>query len=76
MTKNDPESTSTPSSTPMLYTLAEATAILRISRWTLHRLIQERRLHTIKIGTRRLVPPEAIRDFITKSAAEGDSGGY
>jgi excisionase family DNA binding protein len=39
-----------------LLTVAEACAELRISRWTLYRLIQTRRLATIKIGSRRLVP--------------------
>lgn len=47
-----------------LLTVDEACSQLRISRWTLYRLIHRRAIRTIKIGNRRLVPPTAIQDLI------------
>lgn len=47
-----------------LLTLDEAAARLRIGRSTLYDLIRSRRLRTVKIGARRLVPPSAIDDVI------------
>jgi excisionase family DNA binding protein len=47
-----------------LLTVPEAGQRLRVSRWTVNRLIQTRQLRTIKIGRRRLVPSEALTDFI------------
>jgi excisionase family DNA binding protein len=43
-----------------LFTIDEAAARLRVSRWTLYNLIRSGQLHTIKIGRRRLVPPAAL----------------
>jgi excisionase family DNA binding protein len=47
-----------------LLTVPEAAARLRISKWMLYNLIRSRRLRTIKIGDRRLVPVAALRDFL------------
>lgn len=57
---------------PMLYTVAEACMKLRISRWTLYRLIHSQQLLTIKIGRRRLIPAAAITAYVERSLAEGD----
>ena len=54
-----------------LLTVPEACAKLRVSRWTLNRLMQSRQLRTIKIGSRRLVPASAIRKFIDQLARDG-----
>jgi excisionase family DNA binding protein len=53
-----------------LLTVNEASAELRVSRWTVNRLIRERRLQTIKIGTRRLVPRTAVLDLVDRLASE------
>jgi excisionase family DNA binding protein len=50
---------------PVLLTITEACNLLRISRWSFYRLVQQRRLRTVKIGARRLVPPAAIADLVT-----------
>jgi excisionase family DNA binding protein len=53
-----------------LLTVAEACATLRISRWSLYRLIQAKRLESIQIGRRRLVPGPAVRHLIDELRAE------
>ena len=47
-----------------LLTVPEACAELRVSRWMLYRLVQTRRLVTIKIGSRRFVPRADLHALI------------
>ncbi|MGI8452015.1 MAG: helix-turn-helix domain-containing protein [Streptosporangiaceae bacterium] len=42
-----------------LFTIDEAAAQLRVSRWSVYNLIRSGQLHTIKIGRRR-VPLDAL----------------
>jgi excisionase family DNA binding protein len=58
-------------STPVLLTVAEASKRLRISHWSLYQLINSRRLETVKIGKRRLVPVAAIDTLIERLRSEG-----
>jgi excisionase family DNA binding protein len=51
---------------PTLLTVPEACATLRISRWMFYRLVQQRQLDTVKIGSRRLVPASAVTDLLSK----------
>lgn len=55
-----------PVATHLLLTVHEACAVLRVSRWTLYRLIQNRELDTIKIGSRRCVPVASIHALIER----------
>ena len=48
------------STSPVLLTVSEACASLRISRWTFYRLVQSGQLETVKIGSSRRVPPAAL----------------
>lgn len=48
----------------ILLTVDEAADKLRISRWTLNRLVQERQLASVTIGTRRLIPLDDIDRFV------------
>lgn len=41
-------------------TVAETADVLRVSRWMVYRLIHTRRLKTIKLGSRRLVPTTEV----------------
>src|SRR5438874_2515443 len=45
---------------PVVLTVAEACAVLRISKWTLYELIRSRKLRTVKIGARRVIPISAV----------------
>jgi excisionase family DNA binding protein len=47
-----------------LFTIDEAAARLRVSRWSLYNLIRSGQLHTIKIGRRRLVPSDALTECL------------
>lgn len=51
---------------PVVLTVAEACAVLRVSRWTLYQLINSRQLATIKIGRRRFVTQAAITAFLNR----------
>jgi excisionase family DNA binding protein len=52
------------SNPPLLLTVVEACEVLRISRWSLYRLIHNRQLATVKIGSRRLIPAVAVRELL------------
>jgi excisionase family DNA binding protein len=47
-----------------LFTIDEAAARLRVSRWSLYNLIRSGQLRTIKIGRRRLVPIDALTECL------------
>lgn len=49
---------------PDMLTVEETCQCLRISKWTLYRLIQNNKLKTVKIGSRRLIRVRAIVEFI------------
>jgi excisionase family DNA binding protein len=51
---------------PVLLTVSETCASLRISRWTFYRLIQSGQLETVKIGTSRRVPPAALDALVKR----------
>jgi excisionase family DNA binding protein len=46
----------------------EAARAVGISRATLYRLVQQKRLATVKIGSRRLVPVTALDNLLEKAA--------
>lgn len=56
---------------PVLLTVAEAVATLRVSKWTIYQLIRSRQLDTVQIGRRRLIPLTAIQDLMNRSHSEG-----
>jgi excisionase family DNA binding protein len=52
-----------------MLTIEEACQYLRISKWTLYRLIQSNSIKTIKIGKRRLVRMQSILEFVDRLEA-------
>lgn len=56
--------------TPKLLTLKEASTVLRVSRWKLFDLINKRKIDTIKIGRRRLVPADELTKLIAELREE------
>lgn len=56
--------------TPVLLTVKEASAALRISSWKLYDLINRRRIDTIKIGRRRLIPADELTKLIDELREE------
>lgn len=55
---------------PVVLTVDEACAVLKVSRWTLYRLIRSRQLLTIKIGRRRYVPRKAVYAMVERLSGE------
>jgi excisionase family DNA binding protein len=49
-----------------LMTIDEARDKLRISRWSIYRLINDRQLKTITIGSRRLIAPQDLDEFMQR----------
>jgi excisionase family DNA binding protein len=50
---------------PVMYRVEEAATALRLSRSLLYELIRSGRLRTVKVGSRRLVPVEALAECVT-----------
>ncbi|MGH3904682.1 MAG: helix-turn-helix domain-containing protein [Pseudonocardiaceae bacterium] len=57
--------------TPLLITIPEACAALRISRWSLYQLINKRRLKTVRIDRRRLIATADLTALVEELRAEG-----
>ncbi|MEV5516936.1 helix-turn-helix domain-containing protein [Streptomyces flaveolus] len=53
-----------PPAEQLLYTPEEAAKALRIGRSTVYEEIRLGRLQTVRIGRRRLVPPEYIAQYV------------
>jgi excisionase family DNA binding protein len=49
-----------------LFTIDEAAAQLRVSRWSVYNLIRSGQLRTIKIGRRRLVSLDALTECLER----------
>ena len=52
--------------TDLVLTVDEAAERLRVSRWTLYNLIRSNQLRTIKIGRRRLIPVNALDEYLAE----------
>ena len=55
---------------PVVLTVAEACTVLRISKWTLYELIRSRKLQTVKIGARRVIPMSAVHALLDRLGGE------
>lgn len=49
---------------PILYSVTETAEALRLSRSVLYELIRSGRLRTVKQGRRRLVPVDALSEYV------------
>lgn len=48
----------------LVYTVREVAEKLKISQWTVNKLIRERDLGSIQIGARRLVPATDLEEYL------------
>ena len=53
-----------------LLTIAETADTLRVSKWTLYRLLQTNQLQSVRIGSRRLIPAAVVDRFIERQTDE------
>jgi excisionase family DNA binding protein len=68
---NEEVSTTTPAhDLPLLYTLPEAAALLRISRTKLHELLAANEIESIHIGRSRKIPAIALHDYVDRLRTE------
>jgi excisionase family DNA binding protein len=54
---------------PVVYRVEEAAEALRLSRSIVYELIRSGRLRTVKVGSRRLVPVEALSEYVAELGA-------
>ncbi len=59
-----------PTTKPLVLTVNEAAAELKISKTGIYGLIRSLRLRTIKIGRSRRVPMSALTDYVNKQMSE------
>lgn len=60
-----------PHATNLLLTIPEACEQLRVSRWSVYRLLDENKLKSVRIRGRRLIPRAEVDNFISAQLAEG-----
>jgi excisionase family DNA binding protein len=69
-TTDDSLRTNDNDATPILLTVTEACVVLRVSRWSLYQLIRSRKLTTVQIGRRRLIPRDSLQALIERLRGE------
>ncbi len=60
--------TPVPAAPDPLVSIADATAIIGVSRTTIAAALADGTLRSVKVGRRRLIPAAALNDFISQSA--------
>lgn len=56
---------------PLLYDVDEAARASRLSRTRTYELIRSKRLRTVKLGCRRLVPLSALTEYVASLPEAG-----
>jgi excisionase family DNA binding protein len=69
-TREEVNATTTAHDTPLLYTLPEAAALLRISRTKLYELLTANEIESVHIGRSRKIPATALHDYIDRLRTE------
>jgi excisionase family DNA binding protein len=57
----------------LVYTIGQAAELLQCSQRHLQRLIKARRIPSVKLGARVLIPAERLRQFLNEQAAPDSS---
>lgn len=63
------QETARPAVPAVLYNVAEAAEALRLSKCAIYELIRSGQLRTVKVGRRRLVPVEALSEWVARLEA-------
>lgn len=60
----------------LVYTVSEVAEKLKVSQWTVNRLIRERALGSVNIGARRLVPSVDLEEYLRGLRMDGKGVRY
>ncbi len=71
MTPNTAPARTPATTTDLVYTVREVAEMLKISDWTVNKLIHDRALGSIQIGARRLVPAVDLEEYLRELRKEG-----
>ena len=52
---------------PLVYTVKEVSQTLQIGKTLVYRLIRSKKLRSIRVGNKYLVPRDALVDFLNRS---------
>ena len=55
----------------LVYTVDETAELLKVSLWTVKKLIRERRLGSVQIGTRRLILAADLTEYLRELRLDG-----
>jgi excisionase family DNA binding protein len=58
-----------------LVTIAETCEILRVSKWSVYALLRKRKLESIEIGRRRLIPAASIKRLVEQQLEAAKENG-
>lgn len=64
MTPTQASATPPTTTDDLVYTVREVAELLKVSQWTVNKLIRERTLRSIQIGARRLVPATDLEEYL------------
>ena len=67
-TKEKPRKQFAPPDAIIAYTVKDASAVIGFSRSTLFKLIKEKKLRSVFVAGRRLIPAEALRELLSDAA--------
>ena len=62
----------TPGEPAKLLDINEACEALRISRWSMYQLINQRSIKTVRVRGRHLIAPQDLDDFVDRLRAVGE----
>jgi excisionase family DNA binding protein len=58
----------------LLFTVEEAAQVLNLGRTYTYRLVMCKRIGSIKVGRKRLIPASALHDFVTRQFTIAQKG--
>jgi excisionase family DNA binding protein len=57
--------------TPLLFSVTDAARLLGLGRSKLYELLSAGEVRTVKVGRRRLVPADALAEYVARLTADG-----
>lgn len=67
-----PLGTLSPAPLPLVYTVRDVMPLLRLSRNSVHKLLQSGELRSVRFGRKWLIPAEALHAFLSEGTGESE----